>query len=366
MGLYLGLIQTCCAQLTTRITVKGYLSAPVTIDQGLRQGDPLSPLLYNIVLEPVLRRLQSQLAGITLSGFNLRVMAYADDAVVTLSSDRDTVTLQHTLDLHERACNACINRHKSLVVYLPGTEMETQFRVLRWNEPVTYLGFIFRCGAIDHGAMRGRIMESITKTISAWEDRPLSLCGKVLLLNTFVLSRLWYAAHSMPLDKEMIKTIETEIRSFLWSGSKAYVRLDTISSPRRQGGLGLLQFERQCQAMMVKFFKRIFAPDAPEWCVMARVALAHRLEQARLAPHTLLLPRRGRINQLPKPRRSLLRAWYALGGGCRRDWDTLTASQFLSWPIGLVLYTVRGPEHSLIISTAPSQQTWLRVCSTRA
>lgn len=80
--------------------VNGHLTSPFTQRRGLRQGDPLSPLLFNIALEPLIRRLQK---APRLNGFQspvapppltlpLRVIAYADDVAPAFN---DYSTLYH-------------------------------------------------------------------------------------------------------------------------------------------------------------------------------------------------------------------------------------------------------------------------------
>ncbi|XP_068213360.1 uncharacterized protein [Palaemon carinicauda] len=63
----------------------------VDITRGVMQGDPLSPLLFNIALDHALKRLP-QGVGATLRGVAIQYIAFADDIVVVAQS-RDGLTL---------------------------------------------------------------------------------------------------------------------------------------------------------------------------------------------------------------------------------------------------------------------------------
>ena len=72
------------------IQVNGRRSEAFVIERSVRQGCPLSPLLYVLALEPLLRRLRDEgtnqaLRGILFAGpLSARVSAFADDTTVCI------------------------------------------------------------------------------------------------------------------------------------------------------------------------------------------------------------------------------------------------------------------------------------------
>ena len=64
----------------------GNISQPFEIQTGLRQGDALSPLLFNLVLEKVMRGVKRVDAGVPL-GRLLRAFGYADDIDLVCKSE---------------------------------------------------------------------------------------------------------------------------------------------------------------------------------------------------------------------------------------------------------------------------------------
>jgi hypothetical protein len=334
-GTWLSWIRLIYSNLSAVVTVNGFNAAPVAVRQGLRQGDPLSPLLYNIVLEPLLRYLEARLQGLSFGIFSMRAMAYADDLVVALRDQSDTEALDQALQLHQNACNAKVNDHKTLSIYFPGTEFTTRFQRIEWNTPFKYLGIHYQSGQVASRVQREQILSLVNQRLESWKDRALSISGRVLLLNTFALSRLWYTAHIVPFDQATIKQLNSQIRTFLWNGGRARVSLARITQPRKVGGLGLLPIELQSQCLLAKWFGRVLNPEGPPWCTLARELLQQQLAKVNLPSHALLTQsfRPANTRRLPEIWRARLVAWTKLGGGLTPDVRELPTAGMLAMPL---------------------------------
>jgi hypothetical protein len=68
----------CLSETYNRVRTGKFQSEKFPIRNGLKQGDALSPLLFNFALEHAIRRVQENQAGLKLKG-TLLLLAYSDD-----------------------------------------------------------------------------------------------------------------------------------------------------------------------------------------------------------------------------------------------------------------------------------------------
>ena len=74
------------------IIINGIISEPFKVSRGVRQGDPLSCLLFNLAIEPLANSLRkSNLNGYQIPGSNdnLKTTLFANDTTVFLAKTDD-------------------------------------------------------------------------------------------------------------------------------------------------------------------------------------------------------------------------------------------------------------------------------------
>jgi hypothetical protein len=94
------LLKMCLNEIYSRIHIDKHLSDSFLIQNGLKQGEALSPLLLNFALEYVIRKVQENKVGLKLNGTH-QLLAYADD--VNLLGDNIGIIMKNT----ETLTDAC-------------------------------------------------------------------------------------------------------------------------------------------------------------------------------------------------------------------------------------------------------------------
>src|SRR3989442_986428 len=99
----------------------GEVSREVDVERGVRQGCVISPILFNLYSEFMIKEAMENVEGIKFNGINITDLRYADDAVLVADKRKK---MQKMIDRLNKTCKAYgmeINVKKTKVMIMNGT-----------------------------------------------------------------------------------------------------------------------------------------------------------------------------------------------------------------------------------------------------
>lgn len=236
---------------TSKILLHGFLTPEVKIQSSVRQGCPLSMILFVLYVEPLIRNLHASSSGVLVYGKFLKVIAYADDITIFVRGQDELDLVMQIIESFTQHARIRVNLQKSSFLRLNNARSGPQ--KVREVDELTILGVIFAgCWSKVIDKNYSKLIRSIQFRLLTNAQRNLNILERVWILNTFVLSKLWYIAQVFPPKNCHLAKIKSMVGNFLWSGSVFRVARDQLYLDHSRGGLRLVDPESKCKALFVK------------------------------------------------------------------------------------------------------------------
>jgi len=246
--------------------------------KGIRQGDPLSPLLFNIMVDMLKvfisrAKLDGQIEGVIphLVDGGLSILQCADDTILFMEHDLDKArNMKLLLYAFELASGLKINFHKS-ELFCFGTAQENieiyteLFGCKAGDFPINYLGIPIHFKK-HRNCDWGKIEEHFEKRLSRWKGKHLSIGGRLILINSVLSSLPMYMMSFFYVLKGVLKKLDYFRSRFFWQGDdnkKKYrlIRWSTLCQPKEQGGLGILNLNAMNIALLSKWWYKLLTSE---------------------------------------------------------------------------------------------------------
>ncbi|KAL5509850.1 hypothetical protein EMCRGX_G005289 [Ephydatia muelleri] len=228
----------------------------ITIKQGVKQGCPLSPILFNLVMEVLIRAAEKvPEAGYKIANSTIKSLAYADDLCVLASSPQK---LQEMVDRLHRAslwAGLAFSPRKCAALSIVRSYqarqrvdnrtyklVDTVVPTMAWGDRYRYLGV--KKGA-DHSPDLETVRKESLHDVQVIASSGLTDWQKLDTIHRFAKPRLVYALQNQLPPIQWGKALDKKVRALLKSRLKLPKRTNDsfLYAPPRAGGLGLPQIE---------------------------------------------------------------------------------------------------------------------------
>ncbi|XP_058732794.1 uncharacterized protein LOC131604367 [Vicia villosa] len=251
--------ECCIFTNSLSVLVNGSTTKDFRVEKGLRQGDPLSPFVFVLVMEVLMELMKRSKEIGEFRGFRYKenkevdLLQFTDGTIILAEGDTANLwSMKAILRCFEMMSRLRVNFHK---INLYGInvgdwylEAASSFLTCKVGTlPFKFLGV--RVGDSPRKlSMWKDLLAMFRKRLNVWRGRYLSMAGRVELINSVLNAIPIFSLSFYKAPKKVLQDIKYIQSKFLWGGVDIdkpihWVIWDTVCKSRKEGGLGVRNVE---------------------------------------------------------------------------------------------------------------------------
>ena len=299
------------------------------ISRSMRQGCPISPLIYILQAEPLACaiRCNNKIKGYPLPFIytdnteiaEVKINGFADDTQLFNITEDSITECFKTLEKYEKASGAIIHKTKTTGLYTgPWKYKEPEYKEIKWTKQYIKTLGIMHGYEIDENELWMEKINKIKNCIQVWKNRDLTFKGKILIIKTLLISQIGFETETRIVPKYVIKTINNLIWSFLWNNKQPTVNRNVMCLEQLQGGQNMINLDHFIEAKRIKSIYKIIHSECEHWNMTGKYWL-QSLDEKYNTEYFLCKcssTKNLNLNILPKYYKESLTAWTRFQSKC--------------------------------------------------
>ena len=255
-------VQILSTDIESCVINNGTTSKYFKIKSGVRQGCPLSALLFLVAVETmaIAIRKHENIKGVKVGNKIFKITQLADDTTLFLKDINSLKVILKMLQNFEKISGLKLNQSKTEILQI-GVPLTSNYSLLKlkWEKEKIYaLGsWFYKDHQKSISCTYEKRLDMLQKTINMWAQRKLTWIGRVTVIKTLCISKINYAISSVATPNWFITSADRLFQQFLWHNKPPRVKQKVIYNDYEMGGLRMTNLNHFIQAQKINWVKQL-------------------------------------------------------------------------------------------------------------
>ena len=262
-----GWIETFYKNIKSSVIVNGQSTKWFEIERGCRQGDPVSPYLFILVVEimAIMIRENPNIKGVCINGTEHKISQFADDTQLFNKGDKTSFENSiHVISKFGNVSGLFLNNGKTQAIWLGSKKHSSEKHMsnlnFAWNPKYfKILGVWFTTDLHEIETKNyTEKMSEVQILFNIWSKRIITPIGRIAVLKSLILSKLVYLWMLLPNPPDqLISRLQLLCFKFVWNNKQDRLSRKISVKNIKHGGMGIPDIRKYISALKLTWIRKL-------------------------------------------------------------------------------------------------------------